>query len=65
MKKPIKLNCPRCGAQKTWDKTDPYRPFCSASCKNSDFIAWANEDQVIAGEDELNDVMSEDLNYQH
>lgn len=55
------IPCPRCGTEQVWDSKNPFRPFCSEQCKNKDFIAWANEDQVISGNSLFDDVMSEEL----
>lgn len=42
---PVKLvKCPNCAGDSVYASSNPYRPFCSAYCKNSDFVAWANED---------------------
>lgn len=42
---PVKLvKCPNCAGESVYASSNPYRPFCSAYCKNSDFVAWANED---------------------
>ena len=54
-------NCPNCGLEIEWNQSNLARPFCSESCKNKDFIAWSNEDHVIADENSDLDVMSEDL----
>ena len=35
--------CPGCGATCAYAVDNPYRPFCSARCKNNDFGAWASE----------------------
>jgi endogenous inhibitor of DNA gyrase (YacG/DUF329 family) len=61
MSEGLELECPHCGEQHRWDSKNPYRPFCSASCKNADFIAWANEKQTIPGNNLMDDLMSGDL----
>ncbi|HEX7435116.1 MAG TPA: DNA gyrase inhibitor YacG [Caldimonas sp.] len=38
------VRCPTCGGDSLYAVTNPYRPFCSARCKNNDFGAWASED---------------------
>lgn len=38
------VRCPACGGDSLYAATNPYRPFCSARCKNMDFGAWASED---------------------
>ena len=41
------VRCPGCGAASTYSTANPYRPFCSARCKNNDFGAWASEDYTL------------------
>ncbi|MEJ2803395.1 DNA gyrase inhibitor YacG [Comamonadaceae bacterium PP-2] len=38
------VKCPGCGEQSVYATSNPYRPFCSARCKNFDLGAWANEE---------------------
>jgi len=57
---PLKLNCSRCGTEIEWSEAFPHRPFCSLRCKQTDFVAWANEEQVLPGSDEESDYFSED-----
>ena len=37
------VRCPACGGESVYASSNPYRPFCSARCKNNDFGAWAAE----------------------
>lgn len=37
------VKCPNCGAPVKWLPENPYRPFCSARCKQIDLGAWASE----------------------
>lgn len=37
------VRCPACGGRSVYAASNPYRPFCSARCKNHDFGAWAAE----------------------
>jgi endogenous inhibitor of DNA gyrase (YacG/DUF329 family) len=37
------VRCPTCGGKSLYGPDNPYRPFCSARCKNLDFGAWASE----------------------
>lgn len=46
-----KIICPTCGKPDTWQKTNPFRPFCSERCRLIDLGSWANEDYRIAGEE--------------
>jgi uncharacterized protein len=59
--KPLTVRCPGCGAVIVWDLQNVHRPFCSERCRNTDFIAWANQTQVINGDANYDDVLSEDL----
>ncbi|MDQ3057995.1 MAG: DNA gyrase inhibitor YacG [Pseudomonadota bacterium] len=36
--------CPACAGPSVYAPSNPFRPFCSARCKNIDLGAWANED---------------------
>ncbi len=35
------VRCPKCRKSTRYDPANPFRPFCSALCKNEDIIAWA------------------------
>jgi hypothetical protein len=35
--------CPTCRGDSVFARENPFRPFCSARCKNNDFGAWAGE----------------------
>ena len=35
--------CPGCGGNSVYAASNPFRPFCSARCKNIDLGAWASE----------------------
>ena len=35
--------CPGCASDSVYAASNPFRPFCSARCKNIDFGAWASE----------------------
>ncbi len=61
MAKPMRVKCPSCGTEGIWTEDNPYRPFCSQRCKDKDFIAWADEEQVIGGNSDYDDILSEDL----
>ena len=41
------IRCPSCGGPSVYAVDNPYRPFCSARCKNNDFGAWASEDYSV------------------
>lgn len=43
MSSPRKVRCPQCGKLAAWSADNPYRPFCSARCKQIDLGAWASE----------------------
>jgi hypothetical protein len=55
----LSVNCPRCQQRVEWSEASPWRPFCSQRCKNEDFIAWAHEEHVLAGDEETSDHFSE------
>lgn len=40
---PREVRCPACGSSSPWSAANPYRPFCSARCKDIDLGAWASE----------------------
>ena len=44
------VRCPGCGAACVYAVENPYRPFCSARCKNHDFGAWASERFSVAAD---------------
>jgi endogenous inhibitor of DNA gyrase (YacG/DUF329 family) len=55
-KEPARIvRCPGCGGNSFYATSNPYRPFCSARCKNSDFGAWASEGYRLASGTESND----------
>ena len=41
--KTLKVSCPGCARQAEYSPDNPWRPFCSARCKNIDLGAWASE----------------------
>lgn len=41
--RPKTVTCPSCGGDSVYAPSNPFRPFCSARCKNIDFGAWASE----------------------
>ena len=41
---PRTVRCPACGGDSRYASDNPYRPFCSARCKNVDLGAWASEE---------------------
>jgi endogenous inhibitor of DNA gyrase (YacG/DUF329 family) len=57
----ITVPCPHCKTELVWDSSNPFRPFCSDSCKSHDLIAWANEEHNIPGDPLHDDVLSRDL----
>lgn len=42
---PDALPCPICAQA----AVAPHRPFCSATCRNRDLIAWLDERYVVPG----------------
>jgi endogenous inhibitor of DNA gyrase (YacG/DUF329 family) len=49
------IRCPGCGGASVYSTDNPFRPFCSARCKNNDFGAWASEGYKVAAEPDPND----------
>jgi uncharacterized protein len=45
--KEIKVNCPTCKKEITWNEKATYRPFCSDRCQKIDLGAWASESYTI------------------
>jgi hypothetical protein len=45
------VRCPRCAGDSVYAQSNPYRPFCSARCKNQDFIDWASEGYRVPSTD--------------
>ena len=41
------INCPGCKRKIRYDENNPFRPFCSARCKEIDIAAWATESYRI------------------
>ena len=42
------IRCPGCGGKSVYAADNPFRPFCSARCKNNDLGAWASEEYAVA-----------------
>ena len=55
------VQCPACKAELEWTQENPNRPFCSERCRNLDFVAWANEENIVPGNPVYDDVLSEEL----
>ncbi|MGN1281223.1 MAG: DNA gyrase inhibitor YacG [Succinivibrio sp.] len=58
----IKVKCPICKKETIFDKTNPFRPFCSERCRLIDLGAWANRERYIKGRSVNEDVDGELLN---
>lgn len=52
--------CPTCGKILVWNKSNPFRPFCSERCKLIDLGEWANETHRISGEETIPKQYDED-----
>lgn len=48
----LEVRCPGCQCRVEWSDAYPYRPFCSARCKNADFCAWVNGERRLPDEAE-------------
>ncbi len=46
------IRCPGCGGASVYSADNPFRPFCSARCKNNDFGAWASEGYAVPADPE-------------
>ncbi|MBI0326405.1 DNA gyrase inhibitor YacG [Burkholderia plantarii] len=46
------VKCPACAKDVSWTPESPFRPFCSARCKQMDLGAWAAERYRIGGTDD-------------
>jgi endogenous inhibitor of DNA gyrase (YacG/DUF329 family) len=60
-KKPLVVECPNCKKKVSWSEDSPFRPFCSRRCQQIDFCGWANEENVIPGNSETDDLLSDEL----
>jgi uncharacterized protein len=49
------IRCPGCGGPSVYGPDNPYRPFCSARCKNHDLGAWASESYAVPAKPEADD----------
>jgi len=68
MKDLISAKCPKCKKAIIWDLNHPeqnqFRPFCSAACKNNDFLDWANDQYKISRDliQDDDEMLNPDLN---
>jgi endogenous inhibitor of DNA gyrase (YacG/DUF329 family) len=44
--------CPACGKQTLFAPANPWRPFCSERCRQTDLGAWASESYRIPTKDD-------------
>jgi hypothetical protein len=58
---PLTVKCPTCHAEIIWSEANPNRPFCSERCRNKDFIDWANQERRISGDNDYDDLLSDDM----
>ncbi len=56
----MKVICPRCGKETEYNKENPYRPFCSKRCKDSDLFGWLAPDEDEAADDDSRNGNPED-----
>lgn len=47
------IRCPGCGGDSVYAESNPFRPFCSARCRNNDLGAWASEGYAVPADTEL------------
>ena len=45
--RPRTIRCPGCGGPSLYAAANPFRPFCSARCRNNDLGAWASEGYAV------------------
>jgi uncharacterized protein len=43
------VRCPTCRHSAPLTESNPFRPFCSARCKEADIAKWASEEFRIPG----------------
>lgn len=55
------VRCPTCRKAARYDQSNPFRPFCSALCKNEDIIGWAEERFRVPGKSAAEDEDAESL----
>jgi endogenous inhibitor of DNA gyrase (YacG/DUF329 family) len=55
------VTCPTCGSGVKWTPSNEFRPFCSERCKLIDLGAWADEQNAIPGDPDLDDLLSNEL----
>lgn len=44
----LKVSCPNCTKEVTWQPSNEYRPFCSKRCQLIDLGEWAEENHKIS-----------------
>jgi endogenous inhibitor of DNA gyrase (YacG/DUF329 family) len=49
----ISVTCPSCGAAAPW-RPNPYRPFCSLTCRLVDLGVWLDEGYRIPADERGN-----------
>lgn len=55
------VTCPTCKRSIEWSTENEWRPFCSERCKLIDLGAWASEQHLIPGDDDINvEIKSDD-----
>ncbi len=46
---PVKVKCPTCNKEVLYDKSNPYRPFCSQRCRMAELGSWLSNKRFIKG----------------
>lgn len=54
------IRCPGCGGDSVYAADNPFRPFCSARCKNGDLGAWASERYAVPAKPDPDDAQEAD-----
>jgi len=60
----LTVKCPSCDIEVEWVASNSFRPFCSGSCQNKDFVDWANEEHKVSGSADYDDIFSMDTDGQ-
>ncbi|MGQ8364786.1 DNA gyrase inhibitor YacG [Glaciecola sp. 1036] len=57
----LEVKCPTCQKAVMWKSENEHRPFCSKRCQLIDLGQWANEENKIASESDVNDQKPSDI----
>lgn len=57
----MKVKCPTCQKELVWNEEAKFRPFCSKRCQLIDLGQWANEEHVIASNEQKQDLLPDNI----